>query len=65
MFECKLNLNRSLQLIRIVMLALTLLRKFVCVKGIVCKTGGNTCNKSSSNKTGPACYFQGSNFRKL
>lgn len=37
MFECKLNLSRSLQLIRIVMLALSLLRKFVFVKGAVCK----------------------------
>lgn len=61
MFEC----NRSLQLIKkIVMLALTL-RKFVFVKGVVCKTEGNTCNKSTSNKTGPAYFFQGSNFCKL
>lgn len=45
--------------------ALTLLRKFVFVKGVVCKTEGNTCNKSTSNKTGPAYFFQGSNFCKL
>lgn len=45
--------------------ALTLLRKFVFVKGVVCKTEGNTCNKSTSNKTGPADFFQGSNFCKM
>lgn len=41
------------------MLALAL-RKFVFVKGVVCKTGGNT-----SNKMRAAYFFQGSNFCKL
>lgn len=47
------------------MLALTLLRKFVFVKGVACKTEGNTCDKSTSKKKGPAYFFQGSNFCKL
>jgi len=37
----------------------------VFVKGVVFKTEGNTCNKSTSNKTGPVYFFQGSNFCKL
>lgn len=47
------------------MLALTLLRKFVFIKGVVCQTEGNTCNKTTSNVTGPAYLCQGSNFCKL
>lgn len=47
------------------MLALTVLRKPVFVKGVIYKSEGSACNKSTSNtsnKPEPACFFQGSNF---
>lgn len=44
------------------MLALTLPRKPVFVKGVLCKSEGSACNKSTSNKPEPACFFQGSDF---
>lgn len=67
-FDCKLRLNRGLLFKKkksCIMLALTFSMKLVFVKGVVCKSDRNTCNRNTSNEREPANFCHRSNFCKL